>query len=193
MPALALLTINLCSTLAQGPVPGPGADEHTLLLLGLVCLAVAVILLLVEMFVPASGTLALLAAVSMVTGIVLLVWGGGTAGRLAAAGALVASPFAVMAILWLWPQTPLARMITLHSHTGQDDSEPSAPGATPGSAPAPVAIGARGTALTDLRPIGTCVFGSQRVECLAEGHLIDCGTAVVIVAIDGITTKVRAL
>jgi membrane-bound serine protease (ClpP class) len=184
--SVPLLAINSWVILAQA---APGGDQSVLLLMGLVCLAVAVILLVVEMFVPASGTLALTAGMALATGIVLLVWGGGTIGRITAVAALIAAPFAVMGLLWLWPHTPLAKMITLHSHSDQGRGEALAAG-TPAPAPA-VGVGARGTAMTDLRPIGTCLFGSQRVECLAEGGMIDTGTNVVVVAVDGIVTKVR--
>jgi membrane-bound ClpP family serine protease len=205
--------MNLGAVLAQGAAP-TGGDDHTVLLLGLLCLAVAAILLVIEMFVPASGTMALLAAVTLVTGIVLLVSGGGTIGRVTAVIALIASPFALMALLWLWPQTPIARLITLQNRGEGAEEEADAgppgapapgspgtpgspapggaPGGAPGSAPGGgVAIGARGMALTDLRPIGTCQFGRQRIECLAEGGLIDAGSSVVVVALDGIVTKVR--
>jgi membrane-bound serine protease (ClpP class) len=194
--------MNLGVVLAQGAAP-TGGDDHTLLLMGLLCLAVAAILLVVELFVPASGTMALLAALALVTGIVLLVSGGGTVGRVTAVVAMIASPFAVMGLFWLWPQTPMARMITLHNRGdgGDEEAEAEPPGApgppgTPGRIPGTangggVAVGARGTALTDLRPIGTCLFGQRRIECLAEGGLIDAGSSVVVVAIDGIVTKVR--
>jgi membrane-bound ClpP family serine protease len=56
--------------------------------------------------------------------------------------------------------------------------------------PAP-AVGARGKALTDMRPVGSCLLGNQRVECLAEGGVIPAGTPVKVIAVEGMEVRVR--
>jgi membrane-bound ClpP family serine protease len=157
--------------------------------MGLLCLAVALILVAVEVVIPASGAMAVTGALALVVGIVLLVWGGGTIGRITAVAALIASPFALIALLWLWPNTPLARMITLHNRDGGDDDSDQDPREPPAASPA-AAVGATGTALMDLRPIGTCLIDGRRIECLAEGGMIHAGSNVRVVAADGFSTRV---
>ena len=166
---------------------GQAPDDHGLLLMGLLCLAVALILVAVEVVIPASGAMAVMGAMALVVGIVLLVWGGGTIGRITAVAALIASPFALIALLWLWPNTPLARMITLRNRDGGDDDSDQEP---PAANPAGAAVGATGTALMDLRPIGTCLIHGRRIECLAEGGMIHAGSTVRVVAADGFSTRV---
>lgn len=46
-------------------------------------------------------------------------------------------------------------------------------------------IGAKGTAVTNLRPVGICCFGDQRVPCIAETGIIEADTPVVGLAVRG--------
>lgn len=50
-----------------------------------------------------------------------------------------------------------------------------------------------GTAHTALRPSGTAVFAGERVDVVTEGSLIDEGTPVKVVAVEGIRVVVRAI
>jgi membrane-bound ClpP family serine protease len=56
--------------------------------------------------------------------------------------------------------------------------------------PAPP-VGTTGVAMTDLRPVGTCRFGDGRYECLADRGMIESGSEVEVVAVDGMQVKVR--
>lgn len=49
-----------------------------------------------------------------------------------------------------------------------------------------------GTALTQLRPSGVAQINGQRVDVVTEGGLIERGTAVKVVAIEGVRIVVRA-
>jgi membrane-bound serine protease (ClpP class) len=199
MPLMCGLTVKLSALLSQGSAAPASGDDRTFLIWGLVLLAAAITLLAVEMCVPASGTLALLGGLSLVGGIALLMWKGGPVGQIVAVLALASSPFVIIAILRFWPNTPVARLLTLqNSHTG--DTEEEAPpgtvqgsgvGGVPGVVESTARVGVLGTAMTDLRPIGTCIIDGQRIECLADGPMIRAGSPVRVVAIDGIQTKVR--
>jgi len=52
-------------------------------------------------------------------------------------------------------------------------------------------IGAQGTALSPLRPVGMCEFGGKRVSCVAESDMIDAGERVVGVGIVVSNLEVR--
>ena len=65
----------------------------------------------------------------------------------------------------------------------------------PAPTPLPLSlhVGARGKALTDLRPSGTACFGKQDLDVLAEGHFIPKGAAIQVQALEGSIVHVRPL
>ena len=50
-----------------------------------------------------------------------------------------------------------------------------------------------GVALTNLRPSGTAVFNGQRVDVVTEGPMVERGTEVRVVAVEGMRVVVRAV
>jgi membrane-bound serine protease (ClpP class) len=50
-----------------------------------------------------------------------------------------------------------------------------------------------GTALTQLRPSGTAAIKGERVDVVTEGGLIERGTAIKVVAVEGARIVVRAV
>lgn len=50
-----------------------------------------------------------------------------------------------------------------------------------------------GTAVTNLRPSGTALINDHRVDVVTEGTLIERGTAVKVVAVEGLRVVVRAV
>lgn len=52
-------------------------------------------------------------------------------------------------------------------------------------------VGQAGTAQTHLRPSGTAVINGLRVDVVSEGTLIERGTAVKVVAVEGLRVVVR--
>ncbi len=50
-----------------------------------------------------------------------------------------------------------------------------------------------GTAFTQLRPAGTAVINGRRVDVVTEGQLIERGTPVQVVAVEGMRVVVRAM
>ncbi|HXG46516.1 MAG TPA: NfeD family protein [Methylomirabilota bacterium] len=50
-----------------------------------------------------------------------------------------------------------------------------------------------GTALTPLRPSGTALINGRRVDVVTEGPMIERGTAVKVVAVEGLRVVVRAV
>jgi membrane-bound serine protease (ClpP class) len=57
----------------------------------------------------------------------------------------------------------------------------------------PELLNGTGTALTQLRPSGVAQINGQRVDVVTEGGLIERGTAVKVVAIEGARIVVRAV
>ncbi len=52
-------------------------------------------------------------------------------------------------------------------------------------------MGEAGPALTDLRPSGTARLAGERVSVVSQGGMIDKGTRVVVISIEGTEIKVR--
>jgi len=56
----------------------------------------------------------------------------------------------------------------------------------------PELINQIGTALTNLRPSGTAVINGKRVDVVTEGSMIERGTPVKVIAVEGLRVVVRA-
>ncbi|MCC7409561.1 MAG: hypothetical protein IT442_15965 [Phycisphaeraceae bacterium] len=150
------------------------------------CLAIAFVLFFIEIFIPSGGLLGILSFASLVGGIALLFKVDTTVGLIGAIAALLAIPFLFALAIKIWPNTPLFKYILLKT-------PPTPPPPAAGDAPAPVNVGDRGRTLTALRPVGTCLIHHQRLECLADGTVVEAGIDVEVVGVDGMQIKVRPL
>ncbi len=54
-------------------------------------------------------------------------------------------------------------------------------------------IGTRGTAITDLRPSGTVLFGDERIDVVSESEWITEGTPVEVIRVEGYRCIVRPI
>jgi membrane-bound ClpP family serine protease len=181
---------NTAAILAQAGPSAPAAanpSQVAYLTWGLICIAVAAILFLIEVFVPSAGVIALTASGALVTGVVLLFLNNTALGMIAAIAALVAMPFFFVFVLRLWPNTPIFRLLLLKNAPGQPVKSSEAPP----MAASPL-LGRTGKAVSDLRPVGTCVIEGKRLECLAEGGMIAAGARVRVTSVNGMEVKVRA-
>lgn len=151
------------------------------------CLAIAAVLFVVEIFIPSGGLLGLLSATALVTGVVLLFQVNTTLGLAGAIAALVAIPVAVMLALKFWPQTPIFRWMVLKEEQPRSDSD-----APPEMREPDALVGRNGRASTDLRPSGMCVIDGRRMDCLSDHGLIEAGTPIRVVRVDGRNILVRA-
>lgn len=154
----------------------------------MICLGVALLLFVVELFVPSGGLLGVLAGASAIAGIILLFKINTTLGLVGALIGVAGLPFLVAFAIRIWPQTPIARMLThKDSGAGTDAFESVSP------AGEPIVVGDEGQAVSDLRPVGVCLLRGRRVDCLAESGLIRAETKVRVVSVDGIQVKVREI
>jgi membrane-bound ClpP family serine protease len=69
--------------------------------------------------------------------------------------------------------------------TSAPDAALVASGLAPAAAPHGVAVGARGVAVSPLRPSGRARFGDEYLDVLTDGDFVDSGRAVRIVEIRG--------
>jgi len=188
--------MNLLTTvqiaLAQASPAAQGAqgagDDTQWMVYAILAFGVAITLLVLEAFLPSGGVLGLLAGFCAIGGIVLFFRFDTMWGMASMAIALLATPFVIGAMLWVWPNTPIGRALTLEEeqkriNKGQGGSDQD------GS----IQVGLEGEAITELRPVGTCRLGGHRIDCIAQAGVIEKGTKVRVIGVEGITIRVKAV
>ncbi|MDB5351402.1 MAG: hypothetical protein JWN86_2649 [Planctomycetota bacterium] len=149
------------------------------------CLALGLILLIAEVFIPSGGLIGLLALGLMVVSLYLGFTT--TAHGLKFLVALaVLLPLSMVAAVQLWPRSPFAKFIFLKPPT-PEESAPEVRGVVLDHL-----IGQFGRALTPLRPSGLVDFDGRRLDGLSEEGLIPSGALVRAVQIRSGQIVVRA-
>lgn len=142
-------------------------------------LGISLALFVAEVFLPSHGLLGILATLAIIACIVVCFRINSYLGLGVMLVTLIAAPFAAIAAVKIWPRTPIGRRMMLQPI----DSKVEHP---------TVVIGAIGTALSELRPMGMCEFGDERVEVRSQLGLIAAGQKVKITSIDAGRVIVRA-
>jgi membrane-bound serine protease (ClpP class) len=96
---------------------------------------------------------------------------------------IVLAVLLVAAVLWIrfFPHSRLGQAFVTRNSIGGLDVE------------RPELLHQTGTALTVLRPSGTALIHGRRVDVVTEGALVDPGTPVKVVALEGLRVVVRAI
>lgn len=142
-------------------------------------LVIGTVLILLETVLP--GMIAgLIGFGCLVAGVVAAYATFGTAtGHLVLMGVLAG--LTVLGLLWIrfFPDSRFGRMFVTHRTTGSLGVE------------RPDLVARTGTALTNLRPSGTALIDGRRVDVVTEGTLIERGTPIRVVAVEGLRVVVR--
>lgn len=143
------------------------------------CLAIGLILLIAEVFIPSGGLIGLLALGFLIVSLWLAFAHSTALGLkfLVALGILV--PIALATAVHLWPRTPIGRHMMLKPPE-PEDLEPEAGGVVLAHL-----VGQFGRALTPLRPTGLVDFEGRRLEGLSEEGLVPVGALVRAVQVRG--------
>jgi len=185
------ITNQLGLLLAQAAGSGAGqapATNNALMIWAIVAFGTAFVLLGAEAFVPSGGILGFAALISAIIGIVLFFWFDTMWGMAATALTLIAFPFVVTGLLWIAPNTFVGRMLTLDAQ-----QEPATLAAGGAGDLGEIAVGLRGVAESDLRPVGACRLAGARHDCISEFGTILAGSDVEVTIIDGTTIRVRSI
>lgn len=156
---------------------------------GLALLGIALVMLVVEVFVPSGGVIAVIAVICAITGVGMLwrydtVWG--------VTGLLMVLVLGPMAMAWgfkMLPHTPVGRAI-LGGRT-DDEIEASRRVEEERQLRLRALVGARGVALTDMRPVGEIEIDGEQIEAFAEHDWIEAGEPVVVTSAGGLEIRVR--
>ena len=159
---------------------------EAMLIWGIALLAVALLLVLVEVLVPSAGLISITAALVGIAGLVCLYmvdWKWGVAGT---GAAVVLVPIIVYYGFQMMPTTSFGKKM-LFGESGEHEPVLKSDGVDEFAA----LVGMEGDALTDLRPVGVAKIGKERLDVLSEVSYVRAGTRVRVTAVEGTTVKVR--
>jgi membrane-bound serine protease (ClpP class) len=146
----------------------------------LTLLAVGAILLILEIYLPGlvAGILGfLLIAAGVAVGYYEF---GPQVGTWLLAGVTAALLAGVAGWLFYFPRTRVGRSFISEGVVGEIRAEQ------------PDLIGQCGVAFTQLRPSGTALINGRRVDVVTEGSLLEKGTELKVIAVEGMRVVVRA-
>ena len=165
-----------------------------MLIWGLALLGISILLLVVELFVPSGGVIALTSGVVGIAGIVCLflmkespiLWG--SAGTLTM---LIIFPSAFALWVKILPSTKIGQNmlgdIPEEEHERQREEQQQARDRLL------ALVGREGTAKTVLRPVGVIEIDGHRYDALAEGVAIEPGRRVRVIEIVNMQIRVRPI
>ena len=165
--------------------------NESMLFWGLGLVAAALLLIIIEVFVPSAGLISLTATGCAIAGIYCLfqvsTWWGVTG---LAAVAILGPAFFSFA-LKIWPSTPMGRAMLGEKAPEQIEAERLA--ALRERDRILALIGQEGVVLTDLRPVGMVQIAGKRYDALSESGMIRAGAKIRVVSADPQQIKVRAI
>lgn len=144
------------------------------------------VLIILELFIPSNGLLSAAAAASLIFGIVKCFMVNEWLGLLVTLATVVALPFFILALVRIWPDTWIGRRIAINRAKQTEPGQ-----SIPDANKLEKLMGQTGQALTDLRPVGAVMFGSERVDCVSQTGQIEKGSTVAVVRVEGVRVVVR--
>lgn len=175
------------------------AANSSYLAWGIILFAVALVLFVVELFIPTGGVLALLCGVAAIASVVSFFRYDTAFGVGALLAYIILGPFVTYFGLKLWMHSPIANRMVLGGSkqvlgkTAEEAYLESERERGDRLAQLRALIGAEGTAVTDLRPVGVVRIEGQRIDAMAEMGLITRGTPIVVVEAYDNQVKVRPI
>jgi len=157
------------------------------LLWALVLLFAGCVFLVLEFFVPSSGTLGVLAALSFVAAIVLAFMAGPVYGTATFIAVLVIVPTACILAVKYWPETPIGRMILIQRPQSPDEVLPE----TEAYRGMQHLVGRQGVTKSLMMPGGVVEIDHKSYDAVSDGIAIEQGTRIVVVSISTQRVVVR--
>lgn len=186
-------------TLAQSATTPPDDTGEAALLWAILLLGAAILLVFLELFVPSGGLIGVLAGLAALGSIIAFFRYDRTWGLVATGMYLLLGPMAVIYGFKWWINSPMGRRMILGGDESIDPLDPDTPAPMSAeharqerAAQLRQLIGARGVAVTLLRPVGTVKIEGQRLDAMAESGIIEPGTPVVVTDVYDNQVKVRA-
>jgi len=162
---------------------------ETMLLWGLVLLGVAVLLGILELFLPSGGLIAVTAGIAALAGVVFLFRYDPTWGVIGLIGVLVFGPIGFFVGLNVWTKTPIGRRFIGEPSEAEEQARLEQEQRQADERLA--LVGLEGETITPLHPVGLVQIGDRRYDAHAETSMIEMGQRVRVSSVDGMHIKVR--
>ena len=159
----------------------------SLLLWALVLLLAGCVFLVLEFFVPSSGTLGVLAALSFVAAVVLAFMAGPVYGTVTFIAVLVIVPVACILAVKYWPETPIGRLMLIQRPESPDEVLPQ----TEAYRGMQHLVGRHGVTKSLMMPGGVVEIDHKSYDAVSDGAAIESGTRIVVVSISTQRVVVR--
>jgi membrane-bound ClpP family serine protease len=142
-------------------------------------------LFIAEVFIPSGGVISVLALVCFIGGVAIFFHHSVGAGIIGIVVAVVMIPTVWVIAYKRFPQSRFGKSIMLAA-SGKRQGD-----AVRDSEQLGKLLGAEGTVLTPLRPVGMAEFGGQRLECVAESGYVEKDKKVKVIHVEGTQLTVR--
>lgn len=163
--------------------------DEAMLFWGLGLLAASLLLIIVELFVPSGGLIAITAGVVAISGVVCLFRVSPTWGIIGIFAILLGGPSAFAFGLKIWPHTAIGRRMLGARSPEEEEAERLAEIRERERMAA--LVGRVGVVLSDLRPVGVVEVDGQRYDALSETSLIRAGTRIRVSIVEPTQVRVR--
>ena len=145
-------------------------------------LALGIVLVLLEVFIPSGGILGALATAAIVVAVVLGFKEGTNIGLAFLVVVAVVVPVATIMGLKIFPHTPLGRRVILNPAVETPDQRGAAGVADEDYSQL---VGQLGKTVTPLRPSGIVEIENQRFSAVTEGEMLEANIDIVVNKIEG--------
>lgn len=142
-------------------------------------LALGLIFLVLEFFIPSGGGLAVLCALSLLGAIIVGFMAGPWTGAAILLTEVLIVPAALAAAVKWWPETPIGRLILIPRPSSPDEVLPE----TENYRGLKDLVGKRGTARGLMVPSGIVLIENRQYDAVSEGTTIEAGQHVLVVGI----------
>jgi len=148
--------------------------------------AIGMLSIFAETFVPAGGIVGVGGFVLIVIGVVTsYVYQGSTVGTIFLTASVIGTPALLILAFKVFPRTYVGRRLILSESQLQEK------GYVSHADRYAALLGKEGIAVTPLRPVGTMKLGNDKFSVVTEGDMIEQGATVKVIAVEGSRVVVR--
>mgnify|MGYP003920984395 CR=1 FL=1 len=161
-----------------------------------VFIGIAIVLFIVELFVPSSGLIALIGSLSVIASLIAFFMHDANTGLIATGIYIVFGPVLIWIAFRIWVASPLASRMVLGGIVIEDEDDAkqrSAARQQEQRADLESFVGKQGMTITVLRPVGVVRIDGERIDAMAETGSIEADCAIEVVSVYDNQVKVRVL
>ncbi len=143
--------------------------------LGILLIIAGLCVIVIELFVPSAGILGIVAGSLLLIGVILSFVSDVVFGSFVLMGLTLLLPFLFVALVKLWPKTPLGKAILIDDlgHDVLPETE------------VETLVGQIGVARSKMLPSGLIEIDGEKLDAISEGFAIEAGEKVKVISVKG--------